>query len=133
MKILIILIKYAAPEHEQECFHSLIEHTQCPHHVVIYDNFSENRNLGWLWNDTIGKFDDAEYICLLNTDTKVEAGWLTRLVEVLQKNPSAGGRLWWTLASSIPLRPSLASASFSPGACGRKSSSQRTSASTAKR
>lgn len=90
MKTLIILIKYAAPEFEKECLRSVIENTTCPHHMVVCDNYPENRNLGALWNEMINRFADAEYVCLLNTDTRVEIGWLTRLVEVLQENPDAG-------------------------------------------
>jgi GT2 family glycosyltransferase len=68
-----------------------LECTAHPHHLVVWDNGVENRNLGALWNDLIERMSKGgDIICLLNSDTTVTSGWLGKLVEALVENPAAG-------------------------------------------
>lgn len=84
-----IIIRYDNKKVEDECIQSVIEHTDHPYHLTVYDNYPHNDNLGKLWNRLIER-SDAPYICLLNSDTKVTDGWLTKLVEVFEKEKDAG-------------------------------------------
>jgi GT2 family glycosyltransferase len=80
VKTEIILIKYNNEKVEKPCINSVIKHTKAPHHLTIYDNYPDNENIGKLWNRLISQ-SDAEYICLLNTDTLLTDNWLTDLLE----------------------------------------------------
>ena len=85
----IILVRYKLPKLENDCIRSVIDFTDTPYHLRVYDNARYNYNLGWLWNQLI-KESDSEYICLLNTDTLVEPEWLSKLLEVFERNKKAG-------------------------------------------
>jgi len=85
----IILVRYKLPEIEKDCMASVVEYTDVPYSLRVFDNASENHNLGKLWNRLIGE-SEAEYICLLNTDTIVEQDWLKKLLEVFEKEEGVG-------------------------------------------
>lgn len=85
----IILVKYNAPQFENAAISSVMGYTREPHHLTVYDNYPEKHNLGQLWNRLI-KRSDAEYICLLNTDTLVEEKWESKLMEVFKIYRDAG-------------------------------------------
>ena len=76
----IIIVKYNNKEVEDDCIKSVLEHTKGNYHLTIYDNYPENHNLGKLWNRLI-KQSDAEYVCVLNSDTIVTEGWLEKMME----------------------------------------------------
>ena len=84
----IIIVKYNFPEVEIPCITSVLECT-ANYHLTIYDNYPENYNLGLIWNGLI-KRSDAEFICLLNSDTKVTPGWLAGLKAVYDNEPNVG-------------------------------------------
>lgn len=85
----IILIKYQAPDYEKVCIKSVLDYTNTPYGFIIHDNYPLNENIGKLWNRLIGK-SEAEYICLLNSDTLVEDGWLEKLLQVFDDYKDAG-------------------------------------------
>lgn len=88
----IILIKYGQPEIEKQCIESIRKYTDLTRHTLTdVDNKAIDKNLGALWNDLISA-SDAPYVCLLNTDTIVENGWLDNLVEAAETtNADAAG------------------------------------------
>jgi len=79
----IIIVKFNNKAVEDDCIKSILEHTKGNYHLTIYDNYPENHNLGQLWNKLI-KNSDAEYICLLNSDTIVTDGWLEKMAETFE-------------------------------------------------
>lgn len=86
----IIIVKYGLPELEAECVASVEEHTQDVEYVLtVHDNYDADEGLSKVWNNLI-RASDAEYICLLNNDTRVESSWLRKLLECLEENE----RLW---------------------------------------
>lgn len=85
----IIIIRYNNLEDEKVCIESVVENTKGIYHLTVYDNYPHNENLANLWNKLI-KRSDAEYICLLNSDTKVKEGWLEKLIEVFKKEENPG-------------------------------------------
>jgi hypothetical protein len=89
MRVEIIILKYKNPAMEDACVSSVLEHTHCPYDLTVYDNAPENMNIGVLWNKLINR-SWADYICLLNSDTLVEEGWLTKLMEVFDEHEDAG-------------------------------------------
>jgi len=89
MKTEIIVIKYNNPEVEKLCIQSIVKHTKAPYHLTVFDNYPENENIGKLWNELIRK-STAEFICLLNSDTKVTKNWLTDLIEGFEMYSKVG-------------------------------------------
>lgn len=87
--ITIILLKFNNREYEDECFHSIIDFTDIPYHLLVQDNFPDKIGVAEGWNKAIAK-TDSEYICLLNTDTIVEKGWLEKLTNVLDNDKKLG-------------------------------------------
>jgi GT2 family glycosyltransferase len=58
-----------------------------PEYRYIFNQ--ENMGFGFACNQAI-LISKGKYICLLNTDTKPEAGWLDYLVEYLDNHPECG-------------------------------------------
>lgn len=83
MKCEIIIVKYGLPELEAECVESVEAYTDVEHVLTVHDNYDADEGLSKVWNDLI-RASDAEYICLLNNDTRVERGWLTKLIECFE-------------------------------------------------
>ncbi|MCM8779643.1 MAG: glycosyltransferase family 2 protein [Candidatus Omnitrophica bacterium] len=98
----------------QECVDSVIRHTILPYRFIIIDNgnglqekeyldkLAQNnktkvmlirnaQNLGFVKAVNQGlRASNADYVCLLNNDTKVEEGWLEELIDVAENNPRIG-------------------------------------------
>lgn len=85
----IIIIKYCNKEIEEACINSVLKFTDAPYNLRIHDNYPKNENIGKLWNRLISQSSD-DYICLLNSDTVVEPGWLKKLLEVFDHIEGAG-------------------------------------------
>lgn len=69
---------------ETNCVKSVLENTEPGTYLLSYiDNF-ENKvgTLTKIWNDLI-RSSTADYICLLNSDTVVYPGWLSKMTETL--------------------------------------------------
>ena len=75
----IILVKYNQPEIEANTVKAVLAHTEYePYHLTVYQN-KKGEALSKCWNKLIAR-SDADYICLLNTDTVPARGWLTTLM-----------------------------------------------------
>jgi cellulose synthase/poly-beta-1,6-N-acetylglucosamine synthase-like glycosyltransferase len=79
----VILVRYNNKECEDEAVKAVLENTTIPHHLTVFDNYPGDENLSVVWNRLI-KRSDADYICLLNTDTKVSKNWLRGLLRPLE-------------------------------------------------
>lgn len=86
----IIVVKYGNKEVEDRCIRSVLEHTDVPYNLTVYDNLETNFPLSSVWNSLIGR-SNAEAICLLNSDTVVEPGWLGGLLAELKPGVGAVG------------------------------------------
>lgn len=90
MKCEIIIVKYGLPDLEQECIDSVLAYTEDVNYVLTaHDNYEADEGLAKVWNDLIGA-SEAEYICLLNNDTRVERAWLSKLLEGFDEEPTLG-------------------------------------------
>lgn len=85
-----IIVDYATPEYTQQCIHSVLINTDAPYHLTVYDNYFFDDNLSVVWNRLIER-SDADYICLLNSDTEVEPKWLTDLLDCFDENTGIVG------------------------------------------
>ena len=80
----VIIVKYGLPELEAECVDSVIAHTtDVDYRLTVHDNYEADEGLAKVWNDLI-RASSAEYICLLNNDTRVEKEWLSKLLECFE-------------------------------------------------
>lgn len=78
-------------EIEQRCLESVRKHTDlAKHDLIVVENDAEP--LGHLWNRLIA---ESEYgcVCLLNSDTVVEAGWLEKLMRAATLHEGVVGPL----------------------------------------
>lgn len=80
----LIIVRYGAVEYLKQCVEQVLQVTDYPYHLTIYDNYPNDENLSVVWNRLIAR-TDADYICLLNPDTIPERGWLTRLMSTFDK------------------------------------------------
>jgi len=88
-KVEVIIVKFNNWEVEEPCIESVLENTSGNYYLNIYDNYPKNENIGELWNKLI-KESEAQYICLLNSDTVVTPHWLDKLTEVFLNEKDAG-------------------------------------------
>ncbi|MDF2959653.1 MAG: epsH [Paenibacillus sp.] len=105
--ISIVILTRNALAYTKECLESILKHTTEPIELVFVDNGSTDGTLEYLQSIPSSKLicnpenrgfaagnnqgitaSSGEYICLLNNDTVVTEGWLTRLRAWLDKDPS---------------------------------------------
>lgn len=85
----IIVIGYDLPEIESKCLQSIVQNTKWPYLLTFCDNYKKNMSLTQIWNHLIFTSPCA-YLTLLNNDTEVTEGWLTKLMETLLSDDSYG-------------------------------------------
>jgi GT2 family glycosyltransferase len=86
----IVIVKYGLPDLEAECVASLEQTTGVDFSITAHDNYDADEHLSKVWNDLI-RSSPAEYICLLNNDTRIEqADWLNKLLECFDDDPKTG-------------------------------------------
>ncbi|BBH21093.1 glycosyl transferase [Paenibacillus baekrokdamisoli] len=105
--ISIVMLTRNALNYTKECIESVIRHTPEHFEFVFVDNGSTDGTLDYLQSVPSSKLicnevnrgfaagnnqgiaaASGDYICLLNNDTVVTDGWLTRLLAWLNKDPS---------------------------------------------
>jgi GT2 family glycosyltransferase len=80
------MLKWRRPDVEVKCAQLIIENTEWPFKLNIYDNRHNTANTARIWNKLI-KDSTCDYICIIDSDAfvpKVEPCWLTRMMETLQ-------------------------------------------------
>jgi GT2 family glycosyltransferase len=88
-KVEIILVKYNQPELEANTINSVLQSTRYSNYTLTAYQNKPGRGLAECWNNIIAA-SDADYICLLNTDTVVTFGWLTGLMNVFNEVSNVG-------------------------------------------
>ncbi len=76
--------KYKEPDIESECIKSIIENTDWPFKLTLYDTRWEDAREARMWNRAI-KESTCNYIVFIDTDTKVSPGWLSSLMKVYEE------------------------------------------------
>lgn len=85
-----IILRFNTPNYDIRCIRAMIENTKYPQYqITLLDNYIPRFPLSTIWNMLIDK-SFGEYICLLNNDTQPQEGWLTKLVEVFEKEERVG-------------------------------------------
>lgn len=82
----IIIVRYNLPEMEEQCLRAVREHTHYPYKLTVVDNYPTKERLGVLWNQVIEQ-SLCSHICLLNSDTLVTEGWLSKLMATFGADP----------------------------------------------
>jgi len=114
MKCDIIIPVWNQYELTKECVEYIMKNTFYPFNLILIDNGSDSRtryylegmqknkeknikvirnekNLGFIKAVNQGlKESRADYVCIMNNDTKPGAGWLSELVSFAQKQPDIG-------------------------------------------
>lgn len=115
MNIPVVIVNFNGGELLEACIEGLVEQSLAPSKVVVVDNNSTDHSLATLskyrkedWfnliqlNKNVGfakanniafeylSGSDAEYIALLNPDTKPDSQWLENLALAIEQSPDAG-------------------------------------------
>lgn len=85
----IIVIRYKQPDLELLCLDSVRRMTFAPYRLTNHNNDPKNEPLSVLWNRYIEEQTEP-YFCLLNSDTRVEPHWLTKLIKAIDSDKTAG-------------------------------------------
>ena len=83
-RVEIIMLKFKEPEVEIEALNHIIENTDHPFKLTIFDNRLNLPNTSRIWNALIRE-SNCDYICILDSDVFVSKKWLTRLMETFEK------------------------------------------------
>lgn len=109
----IVVLTWNALDCTRDCVASLLRHTDPRHEILIVDNGSDEPmqryldelergepriavirnggNLGFAAGNNVGvAAARGDHVCLLNSDTVVTAGWLERMLAVLEQDPAIG-------------------------------------------
>lgn len=109
----VIILTHNQLEHTKLCLQSIEQHTAEPHEIIIVDNgstdgtldylseyvhrcsnvrvVSNRENLGFAAGNNQGlALATGDYVLLLNNDTVVTDGWLTRMLSVFDRFPETG-------------------------------------------
>ncbi len=107
----ILILNYNGKQHLQKCLLAIPAFTKVPHEIIVIDNGSTDgsqaylrtagvRNLTVVENaENIGcpparaqgmALAKGDYVVLLDNDTIVTAGWLTRLIDHCENDPKIG-------------------------------------------
>ena len=79
----IICLKFKTPEVEVECAKRIIENTDWPYKLVMYDNRLNTASTAKIWNKLI-KDSTCDYVMLIDSDAfvpKTSPCWLTRMMQ----------------------------------------------------
>lgn len=113
MKCDIIIPVWNQLAHTKRCLESIRRHTDCPYRIIIIDNGSESETKDYLdrakredgeiliiTNETNQGYikainqglaaSSAKYFCLLNNDTAVTEGWLSRMISLAEGQERIG-------------------------------------------
>lgn len=88
----IIIVKFNNSEYEDNTVKhvlSTVDHRKTPYHLTVYDNYENDYNLPKAWNKLIER-SDADYICLLNSDTEPRDNWLEVLLATYEEYENVG-------------------------------------------
>lgn len=121
-RVEIIVLKYKSPEMEQDCVSRIIEYTQWPYKLNIFDNRGNGPNTSKAWNKLIRE-SSCDYILFIDSDAFVQKThaqeddpssnkcWLTEMMrpyhmwkDVAIVGPVCGTKAVTTMQSMEPAR-----------------------------
>lgn len=93
----ICLMKWHLPEMELDCIRQIIENTDHPYNLRVFDTraLSEFQgeaagiNTSKIWNRFLRE-STCDYVCIMDTDAFVTKGWLKEIMKVFEKHKDAG-------------------------------------------
>lgn len=106
--ISIVIPAFNQIEYTCQCITSILANTRYPYTLILVDNGStepvaeyfntipgaivvrSEKNLGFAAGVNLGLAHATGHVLLLNNDTLVPEGWLTRLAEILERAPDVG-------------------------------------------
>jgi hypothetical protein len=88
LKTEIVIVKYNVPDYEARTIEAVARHTPGRYTLTAYQN-EKGVGLAKCWNRLIA-CSDADYICLLNSDTVPAKNWLDLLLETFDLLPNVG-------------------------------------------
>lgn len=104
----IVIPAFNQLEYTRQCVNSIVANTHCAYRLILVDNGStepvadyfhsvpgavvvrSEKNLGFAGGVNLGLAQARGHVLLLNNDTLVPEGWLTRLESVLMRAPDTG-------------------------------------------
>ncbi len=112
-KVNIIIVNWNGKHFLHDCLTSVLQQSYKDFKIIFVDNGSQDKSIEFVRNNfpdveiialsenygfaranniAIKKSinESVEYIALLNNDTKVEKGWLSELVKMIESNPKIG-------------------------------------------
>ena len=88
----IVMLKFKTPEVEAKAVQKIIENTDYPFKLTVYDNRVNGGNISKIWNKLIQE-STCDYVCIIDSDAFVpkyeDKCWLTRLMETFESEPEA--------------------------------------------
>lgn len=100
-RVEICIMKFNQPELEAKCVKSIIDNTEHPYKVNLYDNRVNSSNTSKVWNKFI-KESRCPYVLIIDSDCVVTKGWLTEMMDVFKKKKDAGMVVPFMDGSSAP-------------------------------
>ena len=89
-RVEIIMLKYNQPLIEGLAVNKLIENTDWPYKLTIFDNRPNPPNMAKVWNKLVREAS-CEYIVIMDSDAFVRTdGWLGKMIEVFKSHPDCG-------------------------------------------
>jgi hypothetical protein len=88
-RVEIMYLKYKTPEVETKCADCLIENTDWPYKINVFDNRGMGKNMSKVWNKFIRE-STCDYVIIMDSDCfvpKLDPCWLTRCMETFDKYP----------------------------------------------
>src|SRR3990167_4839000 len=66
-RVEIIVLKYKSPDLESECLRRIVQYTQHPYKLNVFDNRGNGPNTSKVWNKLIRE-STCDYICFMDSD-----------------------------------------------------------------
>jgi len=88
-RVEILVLNFKAPEVEVKCAQHLIENTNWPYKLNLFDNRPGTKNMSKIFNKVI-KESTCDYIVIMDSDVfvpKLDPCWLTRCMETFTTHP----------------------------------------------
>ena len=85
----IVVLKYKDPEVETKCAVDVINNTDWPYKLTMYDNRPGTKNFSKIWNKLIRE-STCDYVIVMDSDIFVPAltpCWLTRMMRTFEEFP----------------------------------------------
>lgn len=94
-RVEIIVLKFKDPEVETRVAQHVIENTEWPYKLTMYDNRPGVKNMSKIWNQLIRE-STCDYVLIMDSDAfppvhaAGEPCWLTRMMRTFQEFPDCG-------------------------------------------